>query len=532
MDSVTLLWVVVGGLVAAVAWLGTPAKARPVGNEAAASEDNDRAARNEQAARINTLQAQYPVALARGDLALAARQCEEALRMTGEAFGDTHELTLSNLRNLAEILRRKGETSRAEVLFLRAISLQEKSASHADGLPVVLGNLALLYADSGRPAKAEPLVRRQLELLRGSSRPDVVLLFNALNNLARLLEDCQRQEEAMAAFEQALGLVDEVLPKAPDIVVSAFINYAGLLADQGRYKRAGELYQRVLALRQSGTEVPPALLASTLHGIGVVYDRLGKWQQAADWFRRALRIKEEHLPAGHEGLLATRRCLEAALWRLQGEAAPSARADAGKVGSGAAAGPAPVVAGAGAAAFSLEQAGAVLAGLTQASVRPFATHDAGRARELQARSVLVPREQGLAWRDRVAAALPPGWTVFVGTTRWSGGEENAGLAELVVAPALSPVEAVVLARCSAPNHGMGTEAIRQRLLDLDRRHGLEVLSAESDSVGFGLLRSPEDPEALARELLSFCPELEEAGGQQFILELLAAPRRAITLWWD
>ena len=73
---------------------------------------------------------------------------------------------------------------------------------------ICLNNLAALLQDTNRIEEAEPLMRRALEINKaalGEQHPNVAV---CLNNLAALLRDTNRIEEAEPLMRQSLDIFD------------------------------------------------------------------------------------------------------------------------------------------------------------------------------------------------------------------------------------------------------------------------------------------------------------------------------------
>jgi tetratricopeptide (TPR) repeat protein len=85
-----------------------------------------------------------------------------------------------------------------------------------------LNNLARLLQDNDRLEEAEATYRKALEVIEsgsGQMRPDGVAI--CLNNLARLLRDTGRSKEAEVMYRRALKIFEEILgpehPRTKDV---------------------------------------------------------------------------------------------------------------------------------------------------------------------------------------------------------------------------------------------------------------------------------------------------------------------------
>lgn len=179
-----------------------------------------------------------------------------------------------------------------------------------------------------------------------------------------------------------------------------------------------------------------------------------------------------------------------------------------------------------------EEALRLLARLTGAPVRPYATYDFGRQRDEGCLSVILTEGEARPLLAELRERLPAGTVAFIGTTRWLGDECHAG-AELVVGPGESQFDILRLARTDGVNHDLTTEDIIAKLREYDAAHGITIVRAETDTVEFNLDRNPADIAAFAADLYAFCPDIVDQGlGSVSALAESIEVVGAVSLWWD
>jgi tetratricopeptide (TPR) repeat protein len=92
-------------------------------------------------------------------------------------LGPDHPVVATDLMNLAEVLKNKGDFAAAEPLFRHALEIDEKVLGSDDPeVAVMLDDLAAILHANGDLAGAEPLYRRALaidEKLFGPDNPDM-----------------------------------------------------------------------------------------------------------------------------------------------------------------------------------------------------------------------------------------------------------------------------------------------------------------------------------------------------------------------
>lgn len=176
----------------------------------------------------------------------------------------------------------------------------------------------------------------------------------------------------------------------------------------------------------------------------------------------------------------------------------------------------------------------ILQTLGGGTVRPYLSHDFGRAQDREGRSIVLPRPQAETLLPRIREKLPPGLIAYVGTSRWLGNEKHGSKVELAVGPGRSSIDALLLARSDAVNHGLETEALVARISALHERLDLDVVEAMTDIVAFTFSKDPPDGwKALAKEIYALCPDIVDQGsGSMDELEELLRSEKRVSLWWD
>jgi Domain of unknown function (DUF4253) len=171
--------------------------------------------------------------------------------------------------------------------------------------------------------------------------------------------------------------------------------------------------------------------------------------------------------------------------------------------------------------------------VTNEPVRSFFTVDFGREENSNCISALVPEQQSGEFLSQIRELLEPGFVAFIGTTFSLAPDRPPGLVELVVGLGKSQFDILRLAATDAVNYDMLTEDIIEKLTDIDRRFGIDIVQAGTDTLAFKLLSSPEDISAFAQEIYDFCPDIVDQGVET--VEALSegiAITGYVPLWWD
>jgi tetratricopeptide (TPR) repeat protein len=485
-------------------------------------------------------------ALHEGRLHDAWSAAEQAALLSAVAHGPKHDFTYICRGNLAEMLRRNHHLEEAEAQFLELIKEEEKRSNGAEGLRVTYNNLALLYDECGRAEEAAKLRESQMVLLQ-ASEVSTAARFNALNNLAVSQSSKRDDATAVTTYAEALALSPEGDDIDPRVWADTLNNYAITLVNLKRLPEAGRIYRKVLERKKAGVDIPMLTVAGSFNGLGIVFEQLGKLAQAQDMFERALALKERHLSPDDSSLETAHHNL-GSIYAQLGDTANATKMAQRVISSRekrlgkdhpetqTARSNLEMVTyqpqqptSAKLKPTTREEIDVLLVKTTGGRLFRYATYDFGRARDESVSMVLVPETQALTLHRKLTLALPQDWRCFIGSTRWLGEEKHDGMAELVTFKTPSQFDCLNIARTDAVNHDLDTDDIIKVLQDYDQRFGIRIYSAETDSVGFTLLRMPEDLDAFAQELLDFCMDLEDTG---LIKQMIAASGNRVELWWD
>lgn len=180
---------------------------------------------------------------------------------------------------------------------------------------------------------------------------------------------------------------------------------------------------------------------------------------------------------------------------------------------------------------------ATIAAQAGSTLLDYSTIDFGRQRKPGATTLLLDRrgrpegERGVAMvRLLRSMGLPPGVQLFANTLRdLSRDSDHASCDQVVFVDSADPIDAIRVAEVDPVNHGLSTDDVVERLADWDRRFGIDIVAADTETVVLRFLRLPDDIAGLVAEICEFCPDLEET----FQLEpqaLVESPW--LWLWWD
>ncbi|HSB09400.1 MAG TPA: CHAT domain-containing tetratricopeptide repeat protein [Blastocatellia bacterium] len=274
-----------------------------------------------QDARELYKQAMELYAAGRYDAALPL--AERALAISGRLLGADHPDVALTLNGAALIWVAKGDFSRAEPLYQRALAIYLKLSNNAElpgkaaeNVATTLNNLAELYRTKGDFARAEPLYLRALQIYVKMLGPEQTGAATVLNNLAELYRLKGDYSRAEPLFHRALAIYTKADPESLD-VAQTLNNLAAVYFYKGDYARAEPLYLRALAIKEKAIGSHPRDVADTLNNLADLYRAKGDSLRAAQLLQRALSIYVR-LGADHPDVAAALNNL-AGLYLLRGD---------------------------------------------------------------------------------------------------------------------------------------------------------------------------------------------------------------------
>jgi tetratricopeptide (TPR) repeat protein len=172
-------------------------------------------------------------------------------------LGPQHKDVAAALNNLGVALRLAGRPAAADPVFRRALEIAEGSAGSSDVrrlLATVLAGLGATLVDRGEYARAEPVLRRSLAIFDAAVGPDSLESAEAANNLAMLYRHNGELARAQEQLERALPLMERHLGSFDPSLAIALNSMFVILAEQEQWDRAEPYLRRALAI---GEEVFP-----------------------------------------------------------------------------------------------------------------------------------------------------------------------------------------------------------------------------------------------------------------------------------
>jgi CHAT domain-containing protein len=248
---------------------------------------------------------------------------EEALRIAEGSFPPFDRRLSASLDSLADLYRDRGDLTKAEVLFKRALAIEVAGGPGDLNLAATLNNLAMLYKDEGRARDAEPFFKWALALYKAGLGPTHPYTVAIMNNMGDLYRSEGRNAEAESFYRGAaflaeksleLNLQPAELEYADALRAMVRHNLGELYRSQGKRSEAEGMYQAALEIRKEKLGENHPDTASTMNALALLYQAQGRYADAEQLCRRSLEIRRGVLGENHRAVAYT---LATLAWNLR-----------------------------------------------------------------------------------------------------------------------------------------------------------------------------------------------------------------------
>jgi len=214
---------------------------------------------------------------------------------------------------LADLLRRRDRFGEAERVYIRLLSIRERSlGSDHPAVGQTLNAIGLFYRDQSKFDEAAGVLTRSLSIAEKAFGSEHAEVAAAANNLAMVYRDQANYAMAGPLLQRAVAINESLVgPEHPDL--AAALDNLGLLYQAiGRLDRARPILERSVAINEAALEIDDLRLATSLKNLGGIYRELGRLGEARDLYERSLATAEEGLKTNRDHLLLLAAAGEAA----------------------------------------------------------------------------------------------------------------------------------------------------------------------------------------------------------------------------
>src|SRR6056297_156541 len=192
-----------------------------------------------------------------GNFQAAADASGESLSLIRSHFGDDHPETASVMNTLAMSLEELGDKEGAYDLYYRIIDIRRDQPDQGSNLSVNLNNLAILLQEDGK------------------------------------------LEEADALFSEAVALVEDIYGLEHPVMAYILNGYSGLHQDRGDYDLAEDNLRDALQIGRAVFPETHPFIGVVQHNLGELFRIMENYSEAAGYYSLSLEQRKQSLPENH-----------------------------------------------------------------------------------------------------------------------------------------------------------------------------------------------------------------------------------------
>ena len=213
----------------------------------------------------------------------------EALDGSRRVLGSDDQNTLATISNMGQLLVAMGKYEEAELYYREALdgSRRVLGSNHQNTLATI-SSMGLFLAGIGKYAEAEPYYRESLDGFRsvlGSDHPNTLA---TISNMGGLLVLMGKYSEAEPYYRESLDGMRRVLGSGHRDTLSSIYNMGSLLQYMDKHEEAEPYYRESLdgTRRLMGPDHPDTFLS--ILGLADYYSSMGKYEEAEQYYRESL----------------------------------------------------------------------------------------------------------------------------------------------------------------------------------------------------------------------------------------------------
>ncbi|MBU1719880.1 MAG: CHAT domain-containing protein [Bacteroidetes bacterium] len=162
-----------------------------------------------------------------------------------------------------------------------------------------LANLALMYNNTGKYSKAEPLFEESLRIYKETDGVVSMTYGNVLANLTLIYVNTGDFARAEKANIEVLNIWEELVGEKHPYYTTALNILAFLYQEMGNYVKARILNEKVVEIRREILGENHPMYAGAICNLALIYSQLGDHEKAEPLYLEALKIRKEVLGEKH-----------------------------------------------------------------------------------------------------------------------------------------------------------------------------------------------------------------------------------------
>ena len=259
------------------------------------------------------------VEIGRAEFGKAADLYRQSLFIRRGALSPTSSRIASTLNRLGWALANLGDIDASRAVLEDSISVYRTSEQAMADIGDPLSNLSQVERLSGNLARAETLAREALDIRSRLLEPGHTKLGESYNNLAVVLDDLGRREEAAEYYERAIRVQETIYGRDSEFVAASLSNLGITLRDLGRYEAAVDALQRAVEIDRAALGDDHLYVGLDRQNLAATLCAAGQPDRGREQIEATLGIYTSALDPDHWQIATARSVFGLCLWR-QGDA--------------------------------------------------------------------------------------------------------------------------------------------------------------------------------------------------------------------
>lgn len=160
-------------------------------------------------------------------------------------------------------------------------------------------DLGSLYRKTGLYDKAEPLLKRALNIRKKVKGEDNFEYASSLNNLAIFYKETNRFYDAEEMYLEAYRVFSNIKGIDSSIIAVTMNNLGTLYLEMGQYDKSEPLIQNAIRIHKKTIGEEHIYYMNALHNLASLYVVMGNYEKAEPVYYESLRLKEKYYGKKH-----------------------------------------------------------------------------------------------------------------------------------------------------------------------------------------------------------------------------------------
>lgn len=196
--------------------------------------------------------------------------------------------------------------SAASEIFDKAAKLARSSFGETGELTLdALDELAEAYYHESKYSESEAIQRDALAVREEMYEPDALELCNSLDNLGAILFAQSKNDEALQLFSKSLHISEIHLDSESPDHAKRLNNFAAILSQTGMNEKAEEIMRSAIRILEKKYGKSHSAVLGYYSSLGVIFNQLGMYDKAMEVLNHALRGQQSIFGKEHNNVMTT-----------------------------------------------------------------------------------------------------------------------------------------------------------------------------------------------------------------------------------